>query len=575
MNLGSLLVDGLQWLQANWIVFAAIIALFIYGRFHFNTPEYALRLTDKNGRPLGEAGQLVSLAPPRFTTSRIRFERFAFGYVLILAGAFLCIVFLPGLLSAADEILPVKVPTPDIAQPIEYRTLFALFAVTGALSSFPILKDIDGWILKKLHQAALIPYEAERLAKQLHDAELVSTEAAMASIRETLDCRDPIRVAEGRASGSLESTLLKTMWLKSKLLELTTSSPKYLQFSIQVQRDLEGIASISSTLKSDLASYFKAQEEVVPSDIENIDHFFNINLEKPDVKPLHERRQRLLQLCTALYYRECLIASLLVYATQFTPSQVEETLKEEIGFQIEVTATPAWDWDTIVRVVGSTFVAALVLAAGFAGYIDWFGLPWPRAITRAEVVAAAITETLAYVFILLIAIRLKRYWHFNDRKRPRLPENLLIAIAGFSVTILCNLAFASSWRIETYILASIYQAAPYGIAAYFVGIYIDRSMQMKEKSLRPVLWQGALQSVAMFFAYSFSYPGQEIMPTLAKAAYLGIEAGCLGMVMAFMFQRYHKVTQFSPEGPQGRVVTRVGDLSFQRRSVAPTRYKSS
>jgi hypothetical protein len=310
----------------------------------------------------------------------------------------------------------------------------------------------------------------------------------------------------------------------------------------------------------------------MPPNIENIDHFFNNNLEMPDVKTLHERRQRLLQLCTALYYRECLIASLLVYATQFTPSQVEEALKEEIGFQIDVTATPAWDWDTIVRVVGSTFVAALILAAGFVGYIKLFNLPWPGDITKEEVVAAAITESSAYVFILLIAIRLKRYWHFNDRKHPRLPENFLVAIAGFLVTILCNVAFASSWRSYTNVVGAIYEAVPYGIAAYFVGIYIDRSIQMKEKSLRPVLWQGVLQSMAMFLAYSFSpsMTGQSIMSTMGKAIYLGIEAGCLGMVMALMFQRYYKVTQFSPENPHGRVVTKVGDFSFQRRNVTST-----
>ncbi len=573
MTLADTVTIALNWLQANWIVPASIVALYFYGRYHFNTPGYALELKDKNGQPLDQAGRLVSLAPPRFTTSRARFERFALGYVLILTAGFLSIVFLPNVVGEIGRILKFSVPIPSIAETIEHRALIALFAVTGALSSFPKLKDWDARILRRLHQAALIRDEAARLAKQLYDADFVPSAATAKMVREQLSRRDTIRVAEKQASGSLESTLLKALWLKTQLLEITNKNRRYLQFSIAVRRDLDDIASLSNTLRADLISYFKDQEECLPDSVTDIDNFISDNLDKADVQALNNRRHQLMSVCTALYYRQCLIAALLVYATQPTPSHVDNTLNKEIGFQLQVTATPAWEWDTIARVVGSIFLAALVLGAGFKGFIALFDLEtnWSRAITRDLIALQSIIEALMYAFTLLIAIRLKRHWLFGGRRHEGIPENVLIAMCGFAVALLfvgglqaCLRGYVNS--------AALLQSAPMGVAGYFAGLYIDRSMNKEPVSVRLVFWQGALQAAAMFLAVNFSPdpPSGDTFPVVMKmyiAGYIALGVGVGAMVMGWMFQHYYQRCEFAPDHSEGGAggIAVIGDLSLQRR----------
>src|SRR5262245_60737047 len=279
----SLLTASVQWLETNWIVPAGLIALFFYGRYHFDTPDYALELTDKAGKPLPQAGRLISLAPPKFTTSRTRFDRYALRYVLLLWAAFLVIIFVPTLVTDIGRILKMEFPSAPASETLQFRALFALFALTGLLSSFPGLKDIDAWVLKKLHEAALIPEEVKYLARKLYDASFTPSQETAGSVRQMLRRRDTLRGAEGQASGALEQELLRALWLKTQLLEVIAGDVKYIPFKTRLERDLDDIASASETLRYDLLAYFHAQEELVPADAKNIDDWIQDNLKKPQV----------------------------------------------------------------------------------------------------------------------------------------------------------------------------------------------------------------------------------------------------------------------------------------------------
>ena len=92
--------------ETFWIVPAGMVALYFYGRSHFNTPSYEL------GGQEGEVprSSLLTLAPPIFTTYRSRFNRFALWYILILEVAFLTFVFLTSVVTDAAAITKIQLP---------------------------------------------------------------------------------------------------------------------------------------------------------------------------------------------------------------------------------------------------------------------------------------------------------------------------------------------------------------------------------------------------------------------------------------------------------------------------------
>jgi len=87
--------------QIYWIVPAGMLALYFYGQFHFNSLEYAIDFGNRGGPAESMGARLLTPAPPIFTTSRARYNRFARRYVAILEAAFIAIIFFPSLLAEA------------------------------------------------------------------------------------------------------------------------------------------------------------------------------------------------------------------------------------------------------------------------------------------------------------------------------------------------------------------------------------------------------------------------------------------------------------------------------------------
>ena len=156
------------WAQIYWIVPAGMLALYFYGRFHFNSPEYAIDFGNGGGPTVGF--RLITTAPPIFTTSRARYNRFARRYVAVLELAFIAIVFFPNLVAEAISLLTGAPFSFGSSITLQHMVLIALFALSGLLSAFPGFKDIDGWLLQTLHQAAFIPDDVRILAEKLYDA---------------------------------------------------------------------------------------------------------------------------------------------------------------------------------------------------------------------------------------------------------------------------------------------------------------------------------------------------------------------------------------------------------------------
>ena len=549
-----------QW-GSYWIVPTGMLALYYYGRFHFNTPDYALSLKDEDGQPLVEAGRLISLAPPIYTTSRARFNRYAWRYVLLLQATFLAILFLPSIISDVGRILTLKFPTAPSTESLQYRALFALFALTGLLSSFPILKDLDGWVLNKLHQAAFIPHDAQRLAELLRDTDFIPSAATRAAVEEQLSKRDTLAVSAEISLGTLESKLLKVLWLRNELIQLVKQQ-QYLAFRRKLERDLDDIAASLANLKPSLIAYFDTQEELVTYDTVhvsapiNIDAYINANLTNPQVKELSARRQQLYKMSSAIYYRMCLVMSLLVYATKSVPDHMGETLKK-VGFQIGITATPAWDWNTIAKILMSIFSALLLinLAVIFSIFLWGIDNEWSRTVTRSTMLADAAVDTVPFAIVLLIAIRLKRYWRLNQQPLGR-AENLMVAVCSFAAAAFYYFVLGYALSRSITVVAPLLLAVTPCAAGGFAGWYIDRSMERLPPSLGIGFLQAACQGFATSLGIFFLIPEYHWAQTTYLVSYAGFESAVVGLIVGLLFQHLYQRTDFTSESI-------VADLALQ------------
>jgi hypothetical protein len=315
-------------LQTYWIVPAGMVALYFYGMFHFNSPDYSLALGTPGEAATSPAGvRLITPAPPMFTTSRARFNRYARRYVMILQIAFIAIIFFSSVIGDIGRVANLELPTLPSAESLQYKAIWALFALTGLLSSFPGFKDIDNWLLGSLHRAAFIPDDARILAETLYACPFAPTTAAIRAVRPYLTSRDMTRVADRTATGSLEQRVIQVLCLRAQL-QATMSTGKYTGFKIKLERDLREVENQSNGLKTVLTNYMRDQERLVPDNIVDIDAFFDKNSVNLDVTELLERRHELQGKCDTIYETMCLLTALSVFATESMPEDVDRTLAE-------------------------------------------------------------------------------------------------------------------------------------------------------------------------------------------------------------------------------------------------------
>jgi len=521
-----------------------MIALYYYGWYHFNTPDFDLSDKEKNSDSV--YGRLLTLAPPIFTTARSRFNRFARRYVLILEVVFLVITLLPGVVLAAAQAAHV----PDLASlfnanSVQQRAFVALFALTGLLSSFPIFKEIDAWILGGLHRMAQIPDDARVMAWTLREAQFVPSPESKREVRGLLGQRDTIRVSDEEATGDLERSLLRTLWLKAQLVQATTKR-KYQSYKVRLERDLSEIDNIANSLRGEFIAFFKDQERLVPADVPNIDAYIAEHDGDPHVHGLSVRRQALKEKCDTFYFRLCLLAALSIYATHFTPESVNDGLKS-LGFKVDVEPTPVWDWDSVIKVVSAVFVIWIGFSLLFQGlvYLQHWQNPF-LALPRTQIVLYTILGTLAYAIVVLIAIRFKRHWarQVIEGTRERQPGNPLI---GFYAYLVTAIYFLFIWRgiYGEWSVSPLLYAINYGVAAYFLGIYIDHSLANLPKSVGIASWQAGAQFLATAIAAVGPLPLVANFTThqmLIVGLFSALLAAVTGFAIGIIFQRTYRRT---------------------------------
>jgi hypothetical protein len=553
-----------SWAQTYWIIPAGVLALYFYGRFHFNSPEYAIDFGTRRGTAETVGLRLITPAPPIFTTSRDRYNRFARRYVAILELAFIAIVFFPNLVAEAISLLTRAPFSFGDTVTAPHMALIALFALTGLLSSFPGFKDFDAWLLRTLHRAAFIPDDVRILAEKLHEAPFSPPPATLAAVRPTLTARDAIRAADGKLTGALEQRAIAVRCLRTQLQSMMDDG-KFTGFKIKLDRDLRQVANDSREIRTAVTAYLVDQEKLVPADVPDMDAYMSANIDKPDIKMLSGRRQELQTRCDTLYETLCLLTALSVFATELTPEDMSEALNE-LGFTICVPPIPLLDWDAVARVIGSMFLILLVVNAAYWALVHLLGIgpgdaPAPN---RARVIGYSLTFTLNYAIVMILAIKLKRKWRREGAPNFDRPENLLVAFTAYAVSLFFTIPFSIYLRGE-FTYAPFLFAFSQAVLGYFIGIYVDRAGKLVGISFTVAAWQGALQLAAMLVAFLGSppLPGTTwaLFDVLTFSAFVAVQTALSGFLIGVLFQHFYKRTMRSIKSDD-RVTAMGADARF-------------
>jgi hypothetical protein len=539
MPFGVTWTDVLQVMQVYWIIAAGMLALYFYGQTRFNSLEYAIDFAG-SGEPGDVAGgRLITPAPPIFTTSRARYIRFALYYVAILEAGFIALVFFSSVVADAENLLTGgELTLPTAADPLQHRALLALFVLTGLLSSVPGLKDVDAWLLRKLHKAAYIPDDARILAESLYDAPFSPSAETLAAVRSALVARDSIRAAEGGLTGGLEQRLVQMVCLRTALVA-AISAGKYTGFRIKLDRDLREVANRSQELRAALRAYLQDQEKIIPAEVTDIDTHIAANMGRQEIAALASRRRELQDKCDGLYETLCLLAALAVFATETDPEEMNEALAK-LGFSIKCKSLPLMDWDAVARMVSSMFMMLLAANACYAllGYV--LGIP-AAALDRAHIIKYTVVFTVNYGTILILAIKRKRKWRAEGSSDGQRPENLILALIAYVVSLAFTVPISYFLRGELTSAPFLF-AFSQAVLGYFIGVYIDRG-NSSTISFATAAWQGALQLTATMTASLCAppLPGTEstLIHFLSINAFVAIESALSGFLIGVLFQYFY------------------------------------
>jgi len=528
-----------------WSVPAGVVLLYFYGKLHFNTPTYPIEMVVSAGGVLTDKVRLIAQAPPKFTTRRSRYNSYAWRYIALLELSFVFIIFCYTIIN--DIARAEHVVVPDLtSESLEYRSIFALLVLTGVLSSFPGLKQLDFWILSSLHRAAFIPDDVRDFAGRLCQSRFEPPRAVKTAVRPTVSMRDTARVADGHASGSLEKRIYELLCLRQQI-QIIMKDDRYKGFKSHLDQDFAEVTSRSQNLRNEVVTYLRSQERQVPSDVTDIDDYLEDNIQQDGINELLDRRNELRLKCEAQFELLCLILGVTLFAANFALEDINKAI-HGMGFEATIPRIPSLDWDAVMKVTGSAVLLILLFNGLYAFVFTHFGLFSNAATfvpTKDVVFRFAILFSIAYTIVMYLAIQMKRRWRRLEQASNR-HENLVIAVAAYFCTVWVNCL------VNLYVTMGHMTYAPFLFAlnqlvlGYFIGVYLDRLIAGKPLSLSIPLYQALVQSVAMGVAaslsptlFSTSNYDDLLKISIVMGAFSMAQGAASGFVVGVLFQHFY------------------------------------
>ncbi|MFB0491828.1 hypothetical protein ABIE45_004414 [Methylobacterium sp. OAE515] len=577
------------WLQTAilnyWIVAVGVIALFFFGSYHFNTPNYAL--SGGSERAAGPStldpaiSRINGLAPPKYTTTRSQYQRFMLKYVIMLETAFVVMTFSPEVIKSIYYLSGASVPTGQIHFPetVTERAIWSLFILTGLLTSFPVFRQVDGFILRALHKGANVPTGVEQTAQYLLIVKYEPNQTIGSDIFTGIRTHHFREVIAEREAGSLERTWFELRCIRESVKKYVLNCPIPLLQSI-IQSDIDDAGQRVDNLRDQLFKYFQQQDKILPDHVENIDDYLMSQIDKPGIQEFAAQRRAFLAEVQALKLRFCRLCTLAVFAVEQRPERIDMRLKN-LGFGVEVTYLPRWHWEAIFIVGLCVILSTLIPSFIYAVTIDNFGFNVPAQyrtyvpVDPKQVVMWALMAAALHTLAVVVALAVKRFYAPKHARggSSEAPENEICAAVSYMICLTIQVAFVMMSGNPARI-ALAWALLP-AITGYFTGKYIDKS-RLKRPLSHLRSWKqagvtGAASFLASIVTLVHGFQIAAIHPIVyIFILYATVVAAAIGFAIGESFQRTYSHSKWTEDpavnpdilGRSDRKV--IGDLIIQR-----------
>ena len=528
--------------------------------------------------------KLRGVAPPMFTTTRSRYRFYMLQYVLILELLFVIFTCSQEMISAIAGLFGNKgaLSRMDWLSDVQQRGVWVLFTLTGLLSSFPGVKDIDRWLLTKLHQNASIPDSAEQTAETLFESNYTPDPSILTEMLAVVTNNTLQDVLGGRKTGSLEKE-----WLDLRCLSLSTRRFVFTAKNISVVRvlrnDFDEIEDCILRMRDRLVRFLEDQSQEIPETQNNINKFYENNIGNTDTDGLDSRRRYLALETQALYFRLCRLCALAIFATESKPQGMRRTLNK-IGFQVDVISVPSLQWNAIFK-VGVWIAAAVFLPSVAFGFLmDQLGFQIPGdlnnyiPVSLMQVISWSLTAAVMHAVSIAVASKIKVLYYRKDQSEAHRNENFLIILVCYVISMSFQMLFMIFNKIP--LLGAVLWAVLPTISGAFVCKYIDKYQLGKPISnARSIKQAGCMCLASLISSVAILMPGfhaQGLSPGVwAFTLYASLCAGLMGLAAGQSFQRSYSHNENSADlalsagtiKNTGRRI--IGDLLFDRKIARP------
>jgi hypothetical protein len=572
------MADLIQWfipfLKEHWGVFVGMGVLWIYGFYHFNARVYQFgKEEEKNAE--GLSPKLLALAqsrvaaPPIFTTRRDRYQYYARIYVLGLEGLFLLLVLAPDvfvyMMNLAGQ------PAPELPHSMDERILWALFGLTGLLSSFPGLRNVEAWVINKLHHLAAIPDQAGLTATTLSKARYrPDSDVRKEAIEELTEPQFQAINFESEELNKLESCFFTVHCLQTKLFK-RLRTPKYLVPWQVFELERNALEKELNVRRGQIVTLIDKEQKLETEKGVDINKAADDDTrallaehEKETEELLEKERAKLFLKLEVQRYRLCLLASLAAYATEKRSDNIEPVFRE-LGFDVEIKKLPPIDFETILRIGIVIIVAATVPALFYEVIRDVKGLTIPAEYAGRIPDSFHIAMTWSFAFILLhfIALwggmKLKRYFSSKRLEKStslvhgtpasEFVENAKVFLSFYAVTYVIGCGFFFYFYGLSVFSAGIIWATTPASTAGFVAFYMSKLTEddYEERKRLYFLYQGIITGgLALMAALVVTHPTDNFdynsWPDIIwlYAAYASGVSTLIGAGVGWLFPRSYK-----------------------------------
>jgi len=427
---------------------------------------------------------------------------------------------------------------------LEKRAVWTLFALTGLLSSLPLARSLDGFILHYLHDKAVIPDDARLTASRLFESQFLPRPEIAQQVAQEDEDGSGGPWASG-ASDTLQEVWTKTRCLRAAVLKLVKDNPgKYREFQRRFELELDELGALYAYQSRRLCEFakWKAQRMPVAGGAPCAQARENdIAVEKARIKLEYK--------VDALFYRLCLLSSLLVFATETQIDSINRRFKA-LGFQLAVSPLPGVDVDTILKTCAAVFLTILIPSALYGFVTQAFHLPsdeLSRLVPRdwTDALVWSLFGVLMHGCAVYIAVRGKRILakkalalSTSEMRANQLSRNVIVSVATLAITWVLGVVwiFLFSGQFRPFFAWAFLPAA----TAFFTTVYIDRVIHARRVDAVLIATHGAtMAAIATVITFATVAQGfADLRPlVVAFTIYASLTAALVGVSVGLIFPK--------------------------------------